>query len=105
MMFDLIAALAKHDGIAPLNQHDGCWVRRLDTEWVIAVNGHSTSLSCEPPDCMAAMIAPYEAAVWFNGWLAGMFGVYGGFVAVGNVANKETLTAALRAALAQEHGG
>lgn len=100
-LFSLIARIASKDRAAPLNQFVGCWVRRLDESWVIAVNAHSETLSCEPPSCMSVDVAPRSCAVWFNGWVAGSFDPYsGGLIADGALANEATLAKAMEEVLA-----
>ncbi len=99
-LFELIAKLADRDGAAPLNRYDNCWVRRLDGHWVIAVNAHKEMQSCEPPECMRADVGPWECAVWFNGWLAGLFDPDGGLIAGGKLANEASFAAVLEEVLA-----
>lgn len=102
--FILVAELAKADGAAPLNARTDCWVRRLDDNWTIAVNGTDRTLECKPDGTMGAGIEPFHMAVWWNGWLAGLLHPYGGVIAAGSAANEESFVAAIRAAIGKARG-
>ena len=60
--FDLIDSLAKLDGAAPMNRHEGAWERKLDDQWTIAVNGHPA-----PVRWNGVEIPSYHCFVEFNG--------------------------------------
>ena len=54
---------------------------------------------------VGVVIPPFHFAVWFHGWLAGLFDpARGGAFAAGSAANEEEFKAALRAAMAKEGG-
>ena len=74
----------------------GAWVGKVDENWMIAVNGHAEEVKCEPEGTMGADIPPYSMAVWWNGWLAGIFNAAGGAMAAGELANEDTFIAALK---------
>ena len=94
-VFELMAQLAIKDGAAPLNAHDGCWVRRVDEQWTFAINGNREPQRCKPPGSMGLDISPFEAAVWFNGWLAATMGPYEGIFVCGSCGNENAFMAAL----------
>ena len=95
----LIADLAQHDGAAPMNKHEGCWVRRLDAQWVIAVNGHHEPKRYETEDGPGGEVPPFTCSVDFNGWPAGLIDPAGGVIAAGSIANLDAFMAALRKAV------
>lgn len=99
--FYLVSQLALKDGVSPLNTRTDCWVRKIDDQWTIAVNGTKAQLTCEPEGTMGAAIEPYHMAVWYGGWLAGLLSPYDGVLAAGSAANEETFVAALRTELAR----
>jgi len=96
-LFLLLGKLAEKDGAAPLNKHAGCWERRIDEHWWIAVNGREEEISCSK----GAAVPPFNCYVEFNGWPAGVFNPFGGIIAAGELANEETFAAALEAELAR----
>ena len=82
--------------LRPLNEL-GVWRLELPDGWYMAVNGTSEPQTVEPDGGMGFDVAPYHAAFWFNGWLAGeVHPVAGGLLAAGDAANAESLLAALR---------
>lgn len=94
---DLAAALDVHD----ISQLPGAWEYRVDDNWRIAVNGHTTELSVAPAGCMEVTIPQFAAVVWWNGWLAGLLTPYGGTIVQhpsGEGASEDALIAALRKA-------
>ena len=95
-LFVLIATIAEHDGAAPLNERDGVWVRRLDDDWLIAVNGH-----LEPREYEGVAVPPFTCYVEYNGWPAGMLTPFDGALAAGESANLDTFATALRQAVAR----
>ena len=98
--FLLLADLAKARAVPPLAQLPGLWTLRLDENWDIAVNGHRVTIDYAPPDGMEAAVGPFEAVVWWNGWLAAKFTPHGGAFAAGSLANEATFQAAVRKAIA-----
>ena len=105
-MMEAILAFAEARGAKNLRSLPGCWVERVDEHWTIAANGHKEGRACSPADCMGGVvIPPFHFAVWFHGWLAGLFDpARGGAFAAGSAANEEEFKAALRAAIAKEGG-
>jgi len=97
-IFPAICDLHEAEGLPPLNVL-GVWQRPLPGGWYMAMNGSKADVEVTPPDGMSARVPPYHAALWFNGWLAGLVHpLEGGFLAAGSAGNKETLLAALREA-------
>lgn len=91
-LYVMLAVWSSAQGAVNLKDHPGCWERSVDERWWVAANGHSTPTPCsrggEP-------IPPYSFYIEFNGWPAGIVGPGGGVVAAGELANEETLRAAL----------
>lgn len=82
--------------LPPLNQLPGCWEHTVNEQWAFSFNGHM-----EPRPCAEGVtVPPIHAAVWFNGWPAGLLGPYGGHIAAGECANEDAFLAALEAAIA-----
>lgn len=81
----LIADLAKKDKVKPY-ESPGLWTREIDQEWTIKLNPHGTQVEKVPP---------YTAAVYFNGWPAGLIDPGGGIIAAGDTANEEALAKAI----------
>jgi len=98
-VFSLLCDLVTELNVAPLNAHPGCWVHKLDKHWIIAVNAHNEELQCDVEGTMGWRIEPYHAAVWFNGWAAGCFNPYNGWIAAGDAANEAELIEVLKEAI------
>ena len=78
-LFEAIMSLAEVEHAAPLNQYAGAWQTRVDEQWTIAVNAHTAAVfSAFGPGAIAIELPPFHAAIWFNGWAAGLFDVAGG---------------------------
>ena len=88
--------LTQAHGATNIRELPGAWECRVDERWYVACNGHDERVTVEPPSAMSIEIPPYHFAVWYNGWLAGLFRPYGGAFATGTEANEETFTAAVR---------
>lgn len=97
--FSVIVDLAMHDDIESINELEGCWHRRIDDRWYIAVNGHDEPIKVEPHEMMGATVPPFEAAIFYNGWLAGLVGPSGGAIAHGEAANEDSFIQAVREAM------
>jgi hypothetical protein len=95
--FAAILALANAMGARNINALPACWEVQLDDEWHIAVNGHDAPMR----DSTGFDVPPYHVSVHYNGFPAGVFGVAGGIIAAGDVANETTLIAAVEAAAAR----
>ena len=97
-IWEQVFALAKADGVMPLNQFAGCWYRRLDEKWAIAINAHYEEIEHPFADC-PHKVPPFSIFVLFNGWPAGVIDPYSASIAAGAIANIDTFVAALRAAM------
>lgn len=91
--FDAIVGLALALGAAPLNRYPGAWEHQVDPTWKIAVNAH-----WEPATVDGLVIPGFHAAIWYNGWPAGLLSPRGGVIAAGEGANEDSFIAALCAA-------
>lgn len=91
-----ILVLADVLGVRDIGAMTEAWTHKVDEAWTIAANGHTEPVSVEPDGCMAADLAPFEFAVWFNGWLAGILTVSGdGVFASGAGANQQAFSRAI----------
>lgn len=107
IMEPLLELVQAHE-VTNIKDLPGAWECKVDDTWYVACNGHDELLSVEPPGTMGADIPPYYFAIWYNGWLAGVFHPYGGIFAAGTGANEETFTVAVQrhiAALAEGEDG
>ncbi len=98
---ELIFALHKKDGIAPVSKLPGLWYRKLNDTWSIWVNGHLETLKAESTDGCGMEVAPADVYVEYNGWPAGTFSLItgSGVIAAGEGANYGTFCDALREAI------
>jgi len=91
-----VAKLAAALGQTPIS---GVWECRIDDAWYVAARGAAcgevAEVSVEPAGCMKVELQPFEMGVWFNGWLAGLLGPWGGQFAAGEVANEKAFCAAV----------
>jgi len=91
-----ILILADALNVKNIGAMEGAWIHKVDAAWTIAVNGQLIPVSVRPGDCMAAELAPFEFAVWFNGWLAGKLTGHGdGVFAIGAGANQQEFAEAI----------
>lgn len=98
--FMRIVELAGALGVQQIQQRPGCWEHQIDERWRVAVNPHKEPQDVPPrDDCMGATVPYAHAAVWFNGWLAGLFSPAGGAIAAGEGANEGALIEALESAI------
>ena len=98
--FMKIIDLADHLGVKDIQSLRKPWVHIIDEHWTVAVNGQNVLQRVDPMHHMSIDdLLPYHAAVWFNGWLAGIFSPAGGTFAAGTAANEETFAAAIDAAI------
>lgn len=95
---NLVLARKQH----PVNQYESPLRVPVDDHWEIWVNGQTTPrrIANAPESTMAhdCEVPAFSAAVFFNGWLAGLVDPYGGVIAGGSGANEDTLLDALRIA-------
>jgi len=97
-----ILVLADALGVKDIGAMTEAWVHKVDSAWTVAVNGHTAPVSVEPDGCMVLNLAPFEFAVWFNGWLAGILTASGdGTFASGACANQQEFAEAIDRIVAQ----
>ena len=84
---DMICRLHQALGMQPVKGQ--VWIHKLNKNWTIAINGKSHAVEIEPEKCMKAELRPIDFAVWWNGWLAGLFNPHGGIFAAGSGANED----------------
>jgi len=102
-MFDKMVQLGLLLGVRNIKDFEGAWVQKVDEQWTFAINGKDETLEVRPDETMGARLKFGHAAIWFNGWLAGIITPYGGEFAAGSAANEDTFIAALDAAIANTH--
>ena len=68
--FDKMVQLGLKLGVRSIKDFPGVWFQEVDDQWAFAVNGHEEEMDAAPEGGMRVKIAPFEAAVWHNGWLA-----------------------------------
>lgn len=90
----LVAQLAEHDHVRAF-EIPGCWERKLDQRWTIALNAHGTD-----QEYGDVTVPPFNAYLVYNGWPAGFVDPFGGVMAAGAAANEDTLIEALKVAIA-----
>jgi hypothetical protein len=110
--FMAVVELAEALGVERIDRLPGCWEHKVDAQWFIAVNGHTTPKAIRGfAGGAAAMpgevlfIDPLHVYLEFNGFPAGIIGMRSGLLAAGSAANEDTLIAALRAATARAKAG
>lgn len=95
---ELIIARKQH----PLTRYKAPLSVPIDEHWWAWMNGAKEPRKIEdaPAQSMAygMEVPPFTAAVFFNGWLAGLVDPGGGTLCAGAVANENALCAAMRAA-------
>lgn len=99
-----ILDLAKAHGVANIKTLPGAWEIAINDAWYLAANGQDEEIDVSAPNGMAVTLPPYHFAVWYNGWLAGLFSPYGGEIAAGEAANEQTLIRAIRDHIARLPG-
>lgn len=100
-MFDKMMMLGLKHGVESIKDYDGPWIQVVDHLWTFAVNGKDDPVKVDLEGTMGVSeLRPFHAAVWFNGWLAGIINPYGGEFAAGSAANENSFINALDAALA-----
>lgn len=78
------------------------WARDLDKRWHVVVNRCPTTQAYERDGLMGiSQLEPYQAAVFFNGWLAGLLSPFDGEFAAGSGANEDSFIEALDKAIAE----
>lgn len=108
-VFDLIAQLSLAKGIHPICDIPGCAELFVPSEgesgWLIAVNGHAIEFKFEKAGTMGCDVPPFNGAVFWNGWLAGIVSPFGGVIAAHPTgANEERLIRDLERAITLAKG-
>lgn len=99
--FDKMVQLGLKLGVASIKDLPSAWVQKVDDHWVFAINGHEEDIKVDLPELgMAATITPFNAAVWFNGWLCASLSPFDGVFFSGDAANENTFIEALDRAIA-----
>ena len=105
IMEGVIELTKQIDGLSTIK--DTVWQHKIDDKWYVAVNAKSVEVEIEPKDAMKITLKPYYVAVWYNGWLAGLFHPAAGGVIAAHPskqgANEDTLIAAMNAKLSKHH--
>jgi hypothetical protein len=102
VVFIEIAHMANRLGASPLSRYEDCWEYQVSDGWWIAVNGHAEPRRCSHNNIE---VPPFTAYIEWNGWPAGFIDPRGGDMAAGELANEDTLVAALKAVTAPQTGG
>ena len=91
-----IAELCAALGEAPVVQYGGAWIHQVDDAWRVAVNGHRHPVEIPADERnMAVTLGAFEFAVWYHGWIAGLFSAFEGTFAAGEGANENTFIEAI----------
>lgn len=98
--FAKVCDLAIKLGANNLISHPGAWVHTVDEHWIVALNPHAEPVRVTPDGSMGCDVPFGHVAVWFNGWLAGLFAPDGGSFVLGSAANEDEFIAALDRAIA-----
>lgn len=94
--FAEIVELATRLGVTDIVKLPGCWEHKVDEHWFFALNAHEDErLTTET--ATPQKVPPGQVYVEFNGWPAGIFGIDGGIIAAGALANEDTFIKALKA--------
>lgn len=105
LVFAKIAELAAALQVTEINKLPGAWIVELNPRWTIAVNGHNQDAQVKPDQHAEQTIPPFHAAIWYNGWPAGLLHPFDGVIAAGEAANEDALLAALDQAIDQAKKG
>lgn len=90
-----VLRLVQAHGFTAIDRLPGAAEIEIDAQWYLAVNGHDSEIEVSAPGRMPATIPPYNFAVWYNGWLAGLFHPFDGSFAAGSAANEKEFCAAI----------
>lgn len=99
-VFDKMMQLGLALGVSSIKDLPGAWVQKVDERWTFAVNGHEEDIRVDRPELgMAATVMPFNAAVWYNGWLCASLSPFDGVFFSGSAANEDTFIEALDKAI------
>jgi hypothetical protein len=94
-VFKLTVEYGAAMGWENISLNPGCTEQVIDEHWWFAINPHNEANRCSHGAKVPAQSIYFE----FNGWPAGYINAGGGMLAAGDLANEETLAAALDAAI------
>jgi hypothetical protein len=84
-----IIGLAHQLGVRDISQRGGAWEYQIDENWRVALNAQAPPVSIAPAGCMAVDLPGYHVAVWYQGWVWGLFHItHGGQINQGDGANE-----------------
>jgi hypothetical protein len=93
--FVAMAELMQARGHAPVK---GKVVTETVGPWAVVLNGTDAPIHAEPEGSMGCPdVAPVHAAIFYNGWLAGVLSPAGGWIAAGEGANESTFIEDMKA--------
>lgn len=102
-VFSKIVEYGTASGVKNICDFPGAWIQKVDEQWTFALNGKDETLRVDPGDGgMSATVDFGNAAVWYNGWLAGTFDPSGGIFVTGSGANEDSFIAAMDKAIASK---
>lgn len=102
-VLESILKLTEHLSVENISARPDAWQQRIDDRWYVAINGTGSDAEVTPDGGgMASTIPPYHFAVWYNGWLAGLFSANGGAFAAGIAANEATFAEAVERFMERE---
>ena len=88
--FIKIGELAFRYGYRNIKETPGLFKMDIDKNWKVEINPHEKEINHIPP---------YNMAVLWNGWIAGIFSAHGGDIVAGSMANENTLIDAINKAM------
>ena len=105
-LFNAFDDLRQADGVPGLSNLPGPWVRQIDGNWTLVINGHREPREALVPAGTGTPITvkPFHAALFWRGWPAGVLTPMGGVMAGHpdhDGANAAHLLRAIRAAIAE----
>lgn len=78
-------------GVKDVKDLPGPWILIIDPHWTIAMNGKDEPVDVDLGEASMGMtnLKPYEMAIWFNGWLAGILTPVDGIICHGEAGNED----------------
>lgn len=95
-LMEPIIELIEAHGVSGINKIPGAYEIKIDECWYLAVNGHQKEIKVKPKNLMEVMLPPFHFAVWFDGFLAGLFHPEDGVFAAGSGANEKKFIKAIK---------
>lgn len=94
--FAIVAEYAVALGAKSISALPGCWEKRIDEHWWVAINGHKDDMACSRE---APPVPSLHCYIEYDGWPAGLISLQDGVIAAGESANEDTFIAAVKRAL------